>query len=559
MVNVVDAFVVSLGLDPTQYNREIKKYRDDRKQLDAEDAKSNRAQEDAQKRLTSGIRSLRNETAGFLLVLAGANSIKDFAANILTGDAATGRLAANLGIATQEASAWEGAIKRVGGTAADIDGALRGLSSAFQSLQLTGSTGKDADFQGLGVTTKDLQNPSDALLKIADASTRMGRPEFNARASRIGLDQNTINLLARGREGVAALLEEQRRLGVTTDQNAESAQRFQDALAKIETLIQGKARPAIENLATVFSNIADSKDAMQTFGNVTVGVLGAITTAAVVAYGPWIALAGAIALVYSYANRSPEEKKSKWQESKDFYTKLQHGDFSGAWDLFKKGASEDIDPLMGRGASASGQSSTAAAGSSSGAGASGAQSFFQANGYTANQARGIVAAISAENNGFDPNATNPQSGAFGLGQWLGPRKKALFAKYGPHPTYSQQLEFFLSELRGGDRGAHAAAIRVIGTDSSGAAARAVIDGFFRPGAGAGGDYRRAAAYLGGRIVGPAARGSTGTAAGGGNQTTSIGQIVVYSAATDADGIARDMRGALRRNGLVVQANSGLTG
>ena len=123
-MDIVDAFVVTLGLDPRNHQREMKAYRDDRKRLSEEDAKYNRQSEDAQKRMTQGIRTLRNETAGFLFMLAGANSIKDFARNLLTGDAATGRLARNLGLATEQVSAWEGAIQRVGGSASDIQGAL---------------------------------------------------------------------------------------------------------------------------------------------------------------------------------------------------------------------------------------------------------------------------------------------------------------------------------------------------------------------------------------------------------------------------------------------------
>ena len=41
---------------------------------------------------------------------------------------------------------------------------------------------------------------------------------------------------------------------------------------------------------------------------------------------------------------------------------------------------------------------------------------------------------------------NKTSGAFGLAQWLGPRKQRLIQKYGTNPTVSQQLEFIWEEL-----------------------------------------------------------------------------------------------------------------
>ena len=43
-------------------------------------------------------------------------------------------------------------------------------------------------------------------------------------------------------------------------------------------------------------------------------------------------------------------------------------------------------------------------------------------------------------------AINKYSKAFGLAQWLGPRKERLIQKYGPNPTVQQQLEFIWEEL-----------------------------------------------------------------------------------------------------------------
>ena len=43
-------------------------------------------------------------------------------------------------------------------------------------------------------------------------------------------------------------------------------------------------------------------------------------------------------------------------------------------------------------------------------------------------------------------AINKSSKAFGLAQWLGPRKERLIQKYGSNPTVQQQLEFIWEEL-----------------------------------------------------------------------------------------------------------------
>lgn len=105
--------------------------------------------------------------------------------------------------------------------------------------------------------------------------------------------------------------------------------------------------------------------------------------------------------------------------------------------------------------------------------------FFETQGWAAPQARGIVAGAYAESK-LDPTAVNPKSGAYGIGQWLGPRKEELMHQYGPQPTLPQQLAFLDWELKGGDRGGRA----VQRADTDTAALDAYIRRFERPAPGA---------------------------------------------------------------------------
>ena len=71
--------------------------------------------------------------------------------------------------------------------------------------------------------------------------------------------------------------------------------------------------------------------------------------------------------------------------------------------------------------------------------------FFINKGLTENQARGILGNLLQESNG-NPNAINKTSGAYGIAQWLGDRKKNLFYRYNNAPTLDQQLEYIWEEL-----------------------------------------------------------------------------------------------------------------
>ena len=73
------------------------------------------------------------------------------------------------------------------------------------------------------------------------------------------------------------------------------------------------------------------------------------------------------------------------------------------------------------------------------------RNFFRNKGLSDVQARGIVGNLMQESRG-NHNKINKSSKAFGLAQWLGPRKQRLIQKYGTNPTVSQQLEFIWEEL-----------------------------------------------------------------------------------------------------------------
>lgn len=66
-------------------------------------------------------------------------------------------------------------------------------------------------------------------------------------------------------------------------------------------------------------------------------------------------------------------------------------------------------------------------------------------------AAGAVSYMDRNENGYNPLAVNPTSGALGRAQWLGPRKTALVSQYGAQPGDEQQADFMAGELLGPER------------------------------------------------------------------------------------------------------------
>lgn len=71
--------------------------------------------------------------------------------------------------------------------------------------------------------------------------------------------------------------------------------------------------------------------------------------------------------------------------------------------------------------------------------------YFRNKGMSNIAAAGLVGNLMRESS-LNFTALNKKSGAYGLAQWLGNRKKALFNKYGSNPTFENQLDFIWHEL-----------------------------------------------------------------------------------------------------------------
>lgn len=575
MATIIDELVAIITLDPKNFNKGRGQVSDGLKKTRDETEATGKSMEAFGRRTASALSSLRNEAIGLFLAFQGASSLGSYVENILTGDAATGRLAKNINMSTNELSAWQLAVKSLGGDAKDANADLSAMANAFQSYMLTGNTGHDADFKALGVTRDDLSKPSQALLKMAEAGERMGKPEFYARLQRIGISEAGINLLEKGRKGVEELVRAKERDGAASEADAEKAAKFQAKLAELENKITAVVRPALYGLVDGLNDLLDGVNGNAAAIPILTGVLGAVVIVAGTAAAPFIAWAAAIAGV-TYAMNELIKTHPKLRSFLDDIEAPLKNYLGPKWAwLFDRGPFGDVHP--GAGGSGDGFTTDPNTGFISndygasiypglnklGGGSGGVTkpdgSFIEAelmrNGFTAAQARGIHAGITAEGGGVGLAA----NGAFGVGQWRGTRQKALFAKYGKNPNMAQQMAFLISELKGGDRGG--ASVMASGSAEETLSNYVGGDdwGFMRPGSGRAGDMRRGMAFLGSKGYARLSRPrAPATGATGGNvSSTNVGTIIVNTAATDAEGIARDLPGAIKRRGLTTQANRGL--
>lgn len=548
MPTIIDSFITEFRADPVPFEEGSERVREALEKTREEVAGGADDFDTYGKRASEFFGKLRNEAVGLFLAFQGASSIKGFITDIIASDAATGRLARNLGIATEELSAWQLAIKTVGGSAEEANAALSAIEKAYQTFALTGELPNQADYLGLGISLEDFKKgPDEVLLKMAEAAERMDQTEFYARMQRIGIPDSVINQLVKGREATEKLIEEKKKEGAATDEQAKAAAEFEKKLADLSAKITGLVRPALYGLVELLLDFLTLLEENNIELPVLIGFIGAIAFAAAAAASPFLAWAAAITAVVAALG-------ALYAARENIMDSLGLGD-----DKIGGGYNAPGSGGVGAGVGAGVSAGPAPSGKSPGANEAYIRNYLRASGLTEEQTRGVMAGIFAES-GMNPNAKNPTSGAYGIGQWLGPRKRALMAKYGPNPTLEQQLAFLVQELKGGDWGGKSVMRSTTAEDTLSNYIGGPGWGFMRPDpAGRAGDMRRGYNYLGRGPSRPAATGARASrpAGGGAGASVHIGQITVNTAATDAAGIARDLPAAIRRRGVIAQANTGL--
>lgn len=541
MPTLLDSLFFQIGWDTKDFDRGRKDIDRGFKGAGEQGKKFAGEIESAGKSATAAFRSLRNETVGLFLAFTGASSLKSFLGDMVTAAASTDRIAKNIGTTTEKLTAFQLALRENGGTAADATNALGILANQIQSNKLSIATGNEANLSRLGVTNKDVQNgdPMEMLLKIADASRTMSRPEFAKRAGLLGFSTETIDLLAKGRRAVEQATDAQRENAKRAADAAEVSQKFQKVWADIGITLESAVLPfltqalnAINGLIGSINGGAGSGAIDPAFG-LLVTMLYGMGKAAEYTAKAVLAAGNAIRWVRGLPPVTYDDVMSGISGGSGSSMELT----DGAKEILRNGGT-------GGGAGPSGAGAPA--------GVSGLYSRLAAK-YGKERADGIWRGIGAES-GWNPNAFNKAGGgqgAYGLGQWRGARLARLRARYGNKPTAEQQLEFLMWELEGGDPGGSS----VLNSKTSGQALSNYIGlsagknsfGFMRPDmAGRMGDLRRAGMRA---PITP-----TNGGGGSGMVNVTIGKVETPNAET----FVRDLPGTVRRRGLVVQSSNGLS-
>lgn len=600
MATVLDALVVTLGLDPRKFTEGQKTALEAFKKTQEQSTRTAKEMEERGKQAAQFFSKVRNEVIALGAALLGAAGLEQFISRMTRADAATGRMAKNLGVSVRDLSEWQHAAERMGGSAEATSGSIKGLVTEFQRMSLTGDSEILRPLALAGVDMArfvDQATPAtEKLLLLSDAFHKLPRQRALFLGAQIGLDEGTMNVLL---GDARKLLEIERQHGVTTEKDAAAAiklanawhdlsRTFTDAGEKMLTALT----PALGDLMTELAAYVDvhkdeitqwAKDLAEWIKNidwpaVKQGLSDFVTGAnkAAEAVGGWVRVA--------------EILLGLWVGSKFLAMMANIGAIGAALStgpvalLLRLAAlaagpaalglalgmePTTIDP-KGTEAAKLGQTN---------AGFAGIVSQLTASGVDPRVAQGIASRIVLSESGGNPLAqTNPASGenSFGMAQWNGERLanlKSFSSKNNlDYRSADAQTRFIAEELlRGSERGRYAQMLAGIGKGQSPAEA---ADWYYERSAqgykdriAAGGGIPMGARGVGAGMptVGDPALASAGAAnwRSAGNSTTnvdhdvSVGSITINTQATDASAMARDVTPAFQKFFFVPQANYGM--
>jgi len=266
MATVIDALVVTLGLDPKNFTKGQKEaaaaFIKTRQQAQKEGAAIEKAMDNAGQSLE---RLARNALKLFAIFTTG-RAVKDFVSDITASDAALGRLAKSLETTPEALSSLGAAVSRSGGSADAAAGSFQKLADSYNEVKLTG---RSATYEMLsrlqGATGKVIRFGKDTqqtIYDIADAAKAMSEKSgvsftMNLLAQ-AGMDPGTISLLLQGSAKLKEAQDKVRRLGgVITKQDTENAQRFQTALRDVGTASEGLGRTIWSSLSPAISEVIE--------------------------------------------------------------------------------------------------------------------------------------------------------------------------------------------------------------------------------------------------------------------------------------------------------------
>lgn len=309
--------------------------------------------EDAADKGAFGFERLKSVAAQALAVIGGVSILKSSIAQYYEQAQAIEKTSDALGMSIEDWQAWQRTAAAAGVDAEELSTRFMDLGDWMQDLILHDSGPLKDATKDLGVSFTDAKGKAvsfeEGLLRLSDATSKIDRQKATSILTQIGFDEKTIPLILKGRKGIEELLKVQKAQAIYSKQDIENAkkqreaqQRLNDAWEAISALFASTVSPAITFLTKLLGDllgwVKENKQFVILFftglaGVITTLMLPALTAmataawAAIAPFAPLIAIVGAVALVIDDLITYIDGGESAFE---DFWKMFGEGDELGA-------------------------------------------------------------------------------------------------------------------------------------------------------------------------------------------------------------------------------------
>lgn len=250
---IIDALVVTLGLDGGPYKRAAR-----------EAAREQAKLKDSVKKGTNEVGDAISEVArqaGLLFLgFEGVKGAINYFAGLNVATANLGRFSANLGQSAHEVNAWDSAVELAGGSAQEAQADLQSLSNSLTALRATGDVSPLVLLlQRMGVALTDSQGKARKLTDIykdlGDRLRQYNRADAFNLAHQAGISASTFNLIRAEADERDRLLRTAEANNTVTEEAVQKAEALQEQWRTIGQTIKGVALELLGDITPAIQDV----------------------------------------------------------------------------------------------------------------------------------------------------------------------------------------------------------------------------------------------------------------------------------------------------------------
>lgn len=207
---------------------------------------------------------LRNEALALAGVFTAGMGIKSFIESTIGSAVNLGFMAQNLKMSTQELQAWQRAAQRSGSTAEAITNQLKESATELANVKMGRSSEAATEFyrQG-GIDVRNFKDGNEFLLarsKIIHDLFQVDPSRAMLVAQRMGINEDTFNLIKQGPEAIQALIDAQKKNSQVTEEQSKKALELQNQWLDFKQGMETTATQLVLKLAPAFTVIIKKVD-----------------------------------------------------------------------------------------------------------------------------------------------------------------------------------------------------------------------------------------------------------------------------------------------------------